>query len=245
MINIVIPMAGLGSRFAQSGYIKAKPFIDVMGEPMIIHVIKSLGVPRSRIILIARKEHVESEHEVFARLSHEFNAQVVPISKVTEGAACTVLYARSLINSDEPLLTVNSDQVVDIPMQAFIDDCTARQLDGSILTFRDMARDPKWSFAAINQDGLVTKCREKEPISEHATVGAYYFARGRDYVDNAIQMIIENNRSNQEFYVCPVYNYLIAHGARIGIYDIKPEQMHGIGTPTDLNRYLERFRCTA
>lgn len=65
------------------------------------------------------------------------------------------------------------------------------------------------------------------------------FSRGEDFVNGAIDMIIENDRVNNEFYTCPVYNYIIKENKRIGIYDINAEAMHGIGTPEDLNNYLK------
>lgn len=136
-------------------------------------------------------------------------------------------------------MIANSDQIVDISITDFIDDCLNRKLDGSILTFLDKELNPKWSFAKINSKELVIEVKEKEAISEHATVGIYMFSRGEDFVNGAIDMIIENDRVNNEFYTCPVYNYIIKENKRIGIYDINAEAMHGIGTPEDLNNYLK------
>lgn len=242
MLNIVIPMAGAGSRFAQAGYTKPKPFIDVAGKPMIARVMENLndGFGEVRFVLIARKEHMQAERELVKELEATYNAVFVPIDKLTEGAACTVLFARGIINGDDALLMANSDQLVDASMKAFVDDCSRRGLDGSILTFRDPHKDKKWSFARVDDDGIVQEVREKQPISDIATVGIYYFAKGRDFVDAAIDMIIENDRVNNEFYVCPVYNYGIRLGKRFGVHDIPFEAMHGIGTPEDLEGYLKR-----
>jgi NDP-sugar pyrophosphorylase family protein len=240
MINIVIPMAGQGSRFAKAGYEKPKPFIDVDGKPMIVRVLENLSYPDARYILIARKEHMDKEKELVKQIEDEFNAIFIPIDKLTEGTACTVLYARKYINNDEPLLIANSDQIVDMDIADFIDDCSQRGLDGSILTFIDEHRDPKWSFAKIDENNLVTEVKEKVVISKYATVGIYLYSKGRDFVDATIDMIIENERVNGEFYTCPTYNYAINDGAKIGIYNIDFTQMHGIGTPDDLNIYLLR-----
>ena len=241
MINIVIPIAGAGSRFAKAGYEKPKPFIDVDGKPMIVRVLENLAYPDARYILIARKEHMEKEVELVNQIEKEFNAIFIPIDKLTEGTACTVLYARKYINNDEPLLIANSDQIVDMNISDFIDDCKAKNLDGSILTFIDEFKDPKWSFAKIDENNLVTKVREKVVISEFATVGIYLYSKGKDFVDATIDMIIENERVNGEFYTCPTYNYAINEDAKIGIYNIEFKQMHGIGTPDDLNEYLENY----
>ena len=101
-------MAGQGSRFAKAGYEKPKPFIDVDGKPMIVRVLENLAYPDARYILIARREHMEKEAELVKQIEKEFNAIFIPIDKLTEGTACTVLYARKYINNDEPLLIANS-----------------------------------------------------------------------------------------------------------------------------------------
>lgn len=237
-MNILIPMAGLGSRFAKAGYEKPKPFIDVLGMPMISRVLENLNYPDANYILIAQVTHMEKEPELVKEIQEKYNATFIGIDKLTEGTACTVLYGRKHINNDEPLLIANSDQIVDISVRKFIDDCFERNLDGSILCFEDKELNPKWSFAKIDEDGLVTEVQEKKAISKYATVGIYLFSKGKHFVDAAIDMIIANDRVNNEFYTCPVYNYCIKEGQKIGIYNMDFEQMHGLGIPDDLNRYI-------
>ncbi|HDZ4962728.1 TPA: glycosyltransferase family 2 protein [Campylobacter jejuni] len=232
-MNIVIPMAGLGSRFVRAGFDKPKPFIDVLGKPMIIRVLENLKYKDAKYILIARKEHLIKEKNLVDEIKNNFNAEFIGIGKLTEGTACTVLYARKYINNNTPLMIANSDQIVDINIADFIDDSLNRSLDGSILTFIDKEKNPKWSFVKLNND-LVVEVKEKEAISEFATVGIYFFNKGKIFVESVIDMIIENDRVNNEFYTCPVYNYAIKSGAKIGIYNIDFSKMHGIGTPEDL-----------
>ncbi|HEG3307070.1 glycosyltransferase family 2 protein [Campylobacter jejuni] len=232
-MNIVIPMAGLGSRFVRAGFDKPKPFIDVLGKPMIIRVLENLKYKDAKYILIARKEHLIKEKNLVDEIKNNFNAEFIGIGKLTEGTACTVLYARKYINNNTPLMIANSDQIVDINIADFIDDSLNRSLDGSILTFIDKEKNPKWSFVKLNND-LVVEVKEKEAISEFATVGIYFFNKGKIFVESVIDMIIENDRVNNEFYTCPVYNYAIKSGAKIGIYNIDFFKMHGIGTPEDL-----------
>ena len=239
MINIVIPMAGSGSRFVKGGYEKPKPFIDVDGKPMIVRVLENLFFPDAQYVLIARQEHLDREKELVKQIEKDFNVIFIPIDRLTEGTACTVLYAREIINNNQPLLIANSDQIVDMNIADFIDDCKERSLDGSILTFIDEHKDPKWSFAKIDNDNLVTQVKEKSVISKYATVGIYLYSRGQDFVNAAVDMIIENERVNGEFYTCPTYNYAIKDSAKIGIYNIEFTKMHGIGTPNDLNAFLE------
>lgn len=239
MINIVIPMAGAGSRFAKAGYAKPKPFIDVLGKPMISHVLDNLNIPEAKYILLARKEHYENEPETIQWIKENYPVEFVLIDKLTEGAACTVLHAHRLIDNETPLLIANSDQIVDINVADYIKDCEERHLDGSVLCFVDSELNPKWSFAKIDENGMILEIKEKQPISEYATVGIYYFAQGKIFVSNAIDMIVRNERVNNEFYVAPVYNYAIANGDKFGIYNMDMTQMHGTGTPEDLNKFID------
>jgi len=238
-VNVVIPMAGAGSRFKNAGYSKPKPFIDVLGKPMIVQVLENLNCKNAKYILVANENHMKLEPELVRKIEKDFNAIFHPISHLTEGAACTVLHARKFINNDEPLIIANSDQIVDIKFQKFIDDCLNKKLNGSIMIFKDPEKNTKWSFAKTNEEGIVLEVREKEPISDLATVGIYMFTRGKDYVNASIDMIVQNDRVNNEYYVCPVYNYAINNGCQIGVYDIRFDAMHGIGTPEDLKLFQD------
>ena len=159
---------------------------------------------------------------------------ILPISGLTEGAACTVLLAKTLINNDNPLLIANSDQYVEWNSTDFMYTIENSSTDGTILTFE--STHPKWSFVKLNNEGLVTEVAEKKPISNIATAGIYYWSRGSDFVKYAEKMIDNNNRVNNEFYVCPVYNEAIKDNKKIRIYNIN--QMWGLGTPEDLNLFL-------
>ena len=238
MINIVIPMAGAGSRFVKAGYKTPKPFIDVLGKPMICHVLDNLNMPNAKFILLVRQEHYESEPETIQWIKLHYNVEYVLVDKLTEGAACTVLYAHRLINNDTPLLIANSDQIVDMNVADYIADSDNRHLDGSILCFTDETMNPSYSFAKVDEHGIVEEVREKQPISTHATVGIYYYAKGCSFVNGAVDMVVHNDRVNNEFYVAPVYNYAIAQGEKFGIYDIEFSQMHGTGTPADLDKFI-------
>jgi dTDP-glucose pyrophosphorylase len=125
---------------------------------------------------------------------------------------------------------------VDWDSNEFLYAMQADGVDAGILTFESV--HPKWSFAKVNESGFVTEVAEKKPISNHATVGIYYWARGSDYVKYAEQMIAKNKRVNNEFYVCPVFNEAIEDGKKIKIFPV--ENMWGIGTPEDLEIFLSR-----
>jgi NDP-sugar pyrophosphorylase family protein len=236
-INIVIPMAGEGSRFKKAGYEKPKPFIDVMGKPMVKWVMENLQVPSAHYILISRKEHIEAESDLVAAIEKEFPVTIITVDQLTEGTACTVLFSRKHINNDTPLLIANADQWVEFSLKALLEDAEQNKWDGSILTFIDKERNPKWSFAKTKENREVIEVKEKVAISDKATVGIYYFSKGRYFVDAAVDMIVHNERVNNEFYTCPVYNWAIRNNLRIGIYDIPPSAMHGLGTPEDLELF--------
>lgn len=239
MINVVIPMAGAGSRFSKAGFLKPKPFIDVAGKPMIVRVLENLALPNARYLLVARREHIMAEESLVKEIQHKYRATFIETDGLTEGTACSVLYARAFINNCEPLLIANSDQIVDFSISNFFDDCFDRRLDGSILVFNDQNRNPKWSFARLNSNKLVAEVREKKPISDLATVGIYLYARGEDFVDATIEMILRQDKVSNEYYTCPTYNYIIENCKNVGVYEIPSASMHGVGTPEDLENYLE------
>jgi dTDP-glucose pyrophosphorylase len=240
-VNIIIPAAGNGRRFADAGYKDPKPFIEVNGKTMIEQVLDNLKYPNAHYTIIARSDHLEQRRDLVKKIKDHYSADFVEVSKLTEGAACTVLKTRKIINNDAPCLIANSDQIIDIKIADFIDDCLDRKLDGSILTFIDAEKNPKWSFVKADENNLVELVKEKSPISNRATVGIYLFSKGKYFVDAAIDMIVENDRVNNEFYVCPVYNYIIASQRKIGFYDIEVKAMNGIGTPEDLNIFLKKI----
>lgn len=239
MLNIIIPMAGRGSRFAVAGYSDPKPLIPINGTPMIQVVINNLRPVRPhRFIFICQRDHVEAYDLENLLSACAPGCSVVRIEGLTEGAACTVLAAESYID-ESPLMIANSDQYISVSIDEYLRE-TDKGLDGLIMTMT--ADDPKWSFVGMRDDGLVTTVVEKQVISSEATVGIYNFARGRDFVDGAKRMIKKNQRVNGEFYVAPVYNELIQNGARIGIMNIGTDTdgMYGLGTPSDLDFFLSQ-----
>ena len=242
-VTVVIPMAGMGSRFVKQGYQKPKPFIDVLGKTMIEQVMDNLSLPNAKYILLARRQHLEQEPEIVSKLQQKEKIKILPVEKLTEGTACTVLLARQEIDEEASLLIANCDQLVDFNCYDFIQDCWQRNLDGSILAFRDAELNPKWSFARTDEQGIVLEVKEKVPISDLATVGIYLFTKGKDFITAALDMIVQNERVNNEFYTCPVYNYAIKNGKKIGVFEVAPEAMHGLGTPEDLNSYLQNFQA--
>lgn len=234
-ITIVIPMAGNGSRFTKAGYVDPKPLIPVRGKPMISWVVDNLAVPNARFVFIIRADYPESCKDYLRSIAP--GCSILVVDKVTEGAACTVLLAKDLINNETPLLIANSDQYIEFDAAEFVHSFHQSGADGKISTF-DGSRNPKWSYAAV-KDGFVTEVREKDPFSDHATTGVYLWKRGSDFVRFAEQMISKNIRVNNEFYTVPVYNEAIAAELKVTISDCK--MMWGLGVPEDLEYFLSYF----
>ena len=233
-LNVLIPMAGAGSRFQQAGYTFPKPLIDVNGKPMIQVVVENLGLD-ANFIFVVQKEHREKFHLENMLPLIAPNCKIVEVDEITEGAACTALLAKEYIDNDAPLFFANSDQWVDWNPVGFMYEMQETETDGGIVTFK--STHPKWSFAKIDVYGRVTEVAEKNPISENATVGYYYWKHGSEFVKYAEQMIEKDIRVNNEFYICPVFNEAIADGKEILSHNVR--SMWGLGTPEDLEYFLK------
>lgn len=208
MLNIVVPMAGRGSRFANAGYKLPKPLIMVHDKPMIQYVTNNIRPKRTQIY-ISLFTRTYRKYDLINKLEEiSPNCIIVPVDGVTEGAACTVLLAEKYINNNDEMMIANSDQYVDIDINDYIK--AQEGYDGLIMTMK--ADDPKWSFIKYDENNLVTDVQEKVVISDEATVGIYNFAKGSDFVKYAKQMIEKEIRVNGEYYVAPVYNEMIKMG---------------------------------
>lgn len=234
-MKIVIPMAGEGSRFAKEGYTFPKPLIDVNGKPMIQRVVENLDFDAEYIFLV-RKEHLEKYSGLKSTLNRITNGRfnIVEVDGLTEGAACTALLAKDHINNDDDLLIANSDQIIEYCPENFQYIKNFSTVDAIVFCFH--AVHPKWSFVKTNSRGVITEVAEKNPISDIATCGIYWYRKGSDFVKAAEQMINKNIRVNNEFYIAPVYNELISDGKTLIPFFV--DKMHGIGTPEDLNAYV-------
>ena len=236
-MNILIPMAGAGKRFADAGYMFPKPIIEIQNKPMIRWVIDSLKI-NANYIFIVQKEHQEKFNIKSVLKILKPNCKVIELDGVTEGAACTTLLAKKYINNNKPLIIANSDQFIKWNSSKSLYNFNSKKYDGAILTFE--AIHPKWSYAKCNKSNFVTEVAEKKVISKNATVGVYYWKKGSQYVKYAEQMIKKNIRVNNEFYVCPVFNGAIKDKKKIVIEQV--DEMHGLGTPEDLNNFIQYLK---
>jgi len=239
---ILIPMAGAGSRFANAGYTFPKPLIPINNKPMIQVVVENISINGDYVFIVQKEHHEKYKLDMVLNLIKP-GCSIVVVDSLTEGAACTTLLAKEYINNDRPLIIANSDQIIQYNSTKFLNYLEiqfdeSNKLSGVVLTFE--STHPKWSFVELNDEGLVKRVAEKEPISTVATVGIYVWREGRDYVKYAEQMINKNIRVNGEFYVAPVYNEAIPENHKISVYDVK--KMWGIGVPEDLDYFLKHSK---
>jgi dTDP-glucose pyrophosphorylase len=238
IFNIVVPMAGHGSRFTKGGYADPKPLIPVLGKPMIAWVIANLRPSQDhRFIFICQADHLQN-YPLRELLEKEApGCLILEVGEVTQGAACTVLLAKQYIDNDSPLMIANCDQFIDIKIDDYLS-AMHSGTDGLIMTMTE--RDAKWSYVGFNEFGQIARVVEKEVVSDEATVGIYNYQRGSDFVRAAQGMIDQDLRVNNEFYVAPAYNQMIAIGKKIVHFNVGRvgQGMHGLGTPQDLEEFI-------
>ena len=236
-MQVLIPMSGAGSRFVSAGYTRPKPFIEFYGKTMIENVVENLGVHNS-YTLVVQKAHCDNYQYVFNNIADKVqHLDVISLNEITRGAAESCLKASSVINQELPLMIANCDQMMMWDEARFTTWFLDSNLDGVIVTFD--SQSPKNSYAEVNDQGLVTRTAEKQVISKHATNGIYVWRRAGDFFTAADEMIKQDLKQNNEFYVCPVFNFNILWGQRIGIYKLESGCHWPIGTPEDLDLYLQ------
>lgn len=232
-INILIPMAGEGSRFKEAGYTFPKPLISVNGKPMIQVVVENLGFEANYIFVVQGWHCREYNMEYMLRLIAP-GCVIIEQEGKLEGAAHTTLLAKEYLD-DKPLIIANADQYMEWSPMDFYYKMIETKADGGILTFH--ATHPKWSYVRLEGDNVV-EVAEKKPISTNATVGVYYWSKGTEYVKYAEQMIAKGIQTRGEYYVAPVYNEAIADGKKIKTFDV--DKMWGMGDPEALNEFLRK-----
>lgn len=232
MINVVIPMAGLGSRFPREKYLP-KPLIDVNGKPMIVRAIESLDINAQYHFLIRRDEFTSIIETVIEKTVA--NPRFIAVDQTTEGPACSVLLFREFIDNDQELIVANCDQIMEWSSELFFHN--VRLYDGAVVTY--YSDTDKNSYAKIDKKGYVVEMREKEVISNISLNGIHYWKKGSHFVNSALDMIAANDRApNGEFYIAPSYNHMIKKGLKVGIHHIPNEQHHPVGVPVDLEKFL-------
>ena len=242
MLQIVIPLAGRAERFQERGYTFPKPLIEIGKESMIEVVLRNLAPPvPHRFVFICRKEHLTKFYlgDMLRLLAP--GCGIIPLENETAGALCSGLLAVDDIAPDSELLIANGDQFISSDLSGYYAACREPGVDGCILTFS--ATHPRWSFVKTDADGRVTAVAEKRPISRQATVGLYYFRSAGNFFKAAESMVSKGLTTAGQFFVAPVYNELILAGQRVIAHHLPDGTMHSLGTPEDLEDFVQRQRA--
>ncbi len=239
MIHIVVPMGGDGKPFDERGHRFPKPLVEITGKPMIEIVVHNLTPHEShQFIFVCRRDHLEQYALADVLTLFAPGSKIVNMLNPTAGALCSVLLGMEHLQSGQEVLVANADQYVDVGVDEFLAAARNGSWDGYLMTFP--SSHPKWSYAKLENDQVVA-IAEKRPISRNATVGLYYFRSSRDFLVAAERMLLKKATVGGEFYVAPIYNELILMGKRVGIHPIAREQMHSLGTPDDVERFVSEF----
>jgi len=238
MLNVVVLMSGSSQTFKDAGFIYPKNLVDLSGKPLFQRVLEKLSVLKTldaRFICVLRHDENSKYHTGAAIRLIEPEAYLVELHGDTSGAVCSALMAGEFINTDQPLVIVNGDQLLETDIVAAVQEFQSKKLDGGILVFKDI--HPRWSFVKCGVDGLVVEAAEKRPISNLATAGFYYFRYGRDFFLAGTEMLKKDTKINGLFYICPAFNELILRQRRIGVREIPRSAYRSLASPEDFHAY--------
>ena len=234
-------MAGEGSRFAKAGWTTPKPLIELRGVPLFQRAIGSVALPgvEMKYSFIVRQEHIDNQH--IDRMIQDIlpEARLFSVLKTTRGAVETCLVAEAAIDDDDAVVVMDCDlefrsvgynQLVSKALSLPADEADG----GALVSFE--SDNPRYSYALVDDDGRVLRTAEKEPISNHALCGAYFFGCGKDFKRIAHQLLDDGTHGKAEFYVSLLYNYLLAEGKIVRLATM--EEYYSYGTPEELKNYL-------
>jgi NDP-sugar pyrophosphorylase family protein len=247
-MNIVIPLAGLGSRFSNVGYKEPKPLIYFRGKTMIEHAIESIGITGKFIFITRLFKQPYHNHLMSVLRQYTDNKNIIVLDQTTKGSAQTILHAKELICNFEPLIQTNCDQILRWKPQEFLDHLYEQQCHGSVVTIK--SNDPKHSYVKLDERFYATEFAEKNPISDNALVGMHYWKQGHYFVNAAERMIEENATQQGEFYVSSSYNYMLKNfkengkPCRISSFNISEQEINFLGTPEDLQNYKDKYNVS-
>lgn len=240
-LHIIMPMAGEGSRFKKEGWTTPKPLIELNGIPLFKHAISSVSADgiSLKYSFIVRQEHID-EYKIDEGIkSFQPDANIFSVLMTTRGAVETCLIAESAIADDDAVIVMDCDlEFRSTKFIKIIKEILAQSVDeasgGALVSFE--SNEPRYSYAALDEDGFVTRTAEKEVISNHALCGAYFFSAGRRFKQIAHQLLDEPEFKKPEYYVSLLYNYLLADGEKVRLAPM--EEYYSYGTPEELKRYL-------
>ena len=236
-----MPMAGEGSRFLKEGWTTPKPLIELNGQPLFKHAISSVTDKdiQMKYSFIVRQEHIDKYQIDKGVRSFLPEANLFSVVKTTRGAVETCLIAENAIADDDAVIVMDCDlefrskkfmEIIKQILNKPIEEATG----GALVSFE--SNEPRYSYAALGEDGFVARTAEKEVISNHALCGAYFFASGRRFKQIAHLLLAEPAFTKPEYYVSLLFNYLLKDGEKVWLAPM--EEYYSYGTPEELKRYL-------
>lgn len=240
-LHIVMPMAGEGSRFLKEGWTTPKPLIELNGQPLFKHAISSVTDKdiQMKYSFIVRQEHIDKYQIDKGIRSFLPEANLFSVVKTTRGAVETCLIAENAIADDDAVIVMDCDlefrskkfmEIIKQILNKPIEEATG----GALVSFE--SNEPRYSYAALGEDGFVARTAEKEVISNHALCGAYFFASGRRFKQIVHLLLAEPAFTKPEYYVSLLFNYLLKDGEKVWLAPM--EEYYSYGTPEELKRYL-------
>lgn len=240
MLKIIIPLAGSSELFSNAGYFYPKPLIEVNGLPMIEMVLQNplaMEVEKSFIFIIkeddAKKFHLDNTLKILSP-----NCEIIKLSNDTKGGLCSVLMAIDKIANDDEILILNGDQIIDLSLNTIYHDWKSNNADAGLITFNSV--HPRWAYARL-VDGEVVQTAEKNPISNFAIAGAYYFKNSSEFFDSAFKSIKEGVHLDGMFYISPVVNQYVLRAKKVFAYKIDNKQYHLFYSPQILQEFERNF----
>jgi len=223
-------MAGSSELFEKAGYPYPKPLIEIKGDPMIQWVVEktqSIPDPNQFIFIIREEDAIKFHLDNTLKLLSP-NCQIVKLKKETKGGLCSVLMAIDKIAEDDCLMILNGDQIIDEDFHKIFSFWKESKADAGVVTFRSV--HPRWSYARIENNEVV-QTAEKNPISNHAIAGYYYFAKASDFFEASFQSIIKDVQLNGNFYISPVMNEYVLKNKKVLNYPIENSHYHSFYSP--------------
>jgi NDP-sugar pyrophosphorylase family protein len=230
MLKIIIPLAGPSELFINAGFNYPKPLIESKGKTLIEWVIENPSKHKVPIqfIFIIKEEDVIKYHlnNTLKLLSPESN--IVLLKKQTKGSLCSVLMSVDLFNDEDELLILNGDQIIDYDFNIFYNYWKDKKADAGIITFESV--HPRWSYARI-ENNVVVETAEKNPISNNSIAGYYYFKNANQFLNAAYEVIINDVKYEDNYYISPVINQYVLQNLKIESFFIDKGHYHSFYSP--------------
>ncbi len=242
-MNLVIPIASNSKFFSLDDYGYPKPLIEIMGVPMIEHVIKNIthGNSFKKIIFIVKQEECDRFHiDSTLNLLSPIKPEIIKLRADTQGALCSVLLSIEHINSNESLLIANADQVFDGGINEYLEKFNTSDLDAACLTFESV--HPRWSYVRTNESDLVIETAEKRPISKSAIAGVYLYKKGSEFIKSAMNSIKHSSSLEGKYFISPVFNEYVLSGKKVGHFSIANDRYHTFYSPQKIEEYESGFK---